>query len=214
MNSDKIILIGAGGHCKACVDVIETEGKYSIAGVLEKQSAPDKTALHYPIIGTDEMIVELVAKGYRFLVTVGQIKSALVRKRIFTTLKDLNAVCPVIISPKAHVSKYAKIGDGTIVMHNSVVNAESIIGENCILNTGCIVEHETIIGNHCHVSTNAVVNGNCVIGNEVFIGSGTVISHGNKISNNVVIGGSSYVYNGIAEPGVYIDTRNKNKLLH
>ncbi|MBI4645951.1 MAG: acetyltransferase, partial [Bacteroidia bacterium] len=28
----KIILIGGGGHCKACSDVIETEGKYNIAG--------------------------------------------------------------------------------------------------------------------------------------------------------------------------------------
>lgn len=213
MSTEKIILIGGGGHCKACIDVIEATGKYVIEGILDKSDAKGKRVLGYPVLGTDERIDELTFRGYQFLVTLGQIKSAFVRKKIFHKLKSLNSSCPVIISPYAHVSKYAHIGKGTIVMHNSVVNAEAIVGENCILNTGSIIEHETIIGHHCHISTNAVVNGNCIIGNEVFIGSGTVVSNGNKIADNVVVGGSCYIYNGLPEPGIYIDTRDKKKLL-
>ena len=34
----KIILIGGGGHCKSCIDVIESEKKYTIKGILEKKS--------------------------------------------------------------------------------------------------------------------------------------------------------------------------------
>ena len=30
-----IILIGGGGHCKSCIDVIEQEGKYRIVGILD-----------------------------------------------------------------------------------------------------------------------------------------------------------------------------------
>jgi len=32
-----IILIGAGGHCKSCIDVIENENKYKIIGVIFKK---------------------------------------------------------------------------------------------------------------------------------------------------------------------------------
>ena len=35
----KIILIGGGGHCKSCIDVIEQEGKYRIAGIVDMAEA-------------------------------------------------------------------------------------------------------------------------------------------------------------------------------
>jgi len=32
----KIILIGAGGHCKSVIDVIEQEARFEIAGIIDK----------------------------------------------------------------------------------------------------------------------------------------------------------------------------------
>lgn len=32
---DQIVLIGGGGHCKACIDVLERQGKYQIAGIID-----------------------------------------------------------------------------------------------------------------------------------------------------------------------------------
>jgi len=36
---DEIILIGAGGHARACIDVIELAGKYKIAGLVTRDEA-------------------------------------------------------------------------------------------------------------------------------------------------------------------------------
>ena len=33
---DEIVLIGGGGHCLACIDVIESLNKFSIIGIIEK----------------------------------------------------------------------------------------------------------------------------------------------------------------------------------
>ena len=33
----KLILLGGGGHCKSCIDVIEQESKYTIEGILDKK---------------------------------------------------------------------------------------------------------------------------------------------------------------------------------
>jgi hypothetical protein len=33
-----ILLLGGGGHCRACVDVIEAEAKYQIVGIVQPPS--------------------------------------------------------------------------------------------------------------------------------------------------------------------------------
>jgi glycosyltransferase involved in cell wall biosynthesis len=44
------------------------------------------------------------------------------------------------------VSKYANIGEGSIVMSNAVINAFADIGKACIVNTGAIIEHDCHLG--------------------------------------------------------------------
>ena len=181
---NRIVLIGAGGHCTSCIDVIEQAGDFIIEGILDP-NAGIKSLLGYPVLGSDDLLDDLVEKGYSFLITVGQIKSAALRVKLFQQLSALHASMPVVISPKAYVSKHSQISKGTIVHHNVVINSNVQIGANCIINTGSIVEHDTRVGNHCHISTNVVLNGNCNIGDEVFIGSGSIISNGITINDNI-----------------------------
>ena len=199
---DKIILIGAGGHCKSCIDVIEEEGKFKIEGILDVKRN-NLSVLNYPIIGNDDLIPGLCLKKFSFLITVGQIKSASLRIKLHTILLDNKANLPSIISPRAHVSRHAKIGKGTIIHHNCIVNAGAEIGANCIVNSGSIVEHDSVVGNHCHISTNTIINGDCIIGDEVFIGSGTVVSNGISIEKQVVVGAGSLVLKDISKAGIY-----------
>jgi sugar O-acyltransferase (sialic acid O-acetyltransferase NeuD family) len=202
--SKQIILIGGGGHCKVCIDVIEQGGKYEIHGILDKEESKGDKVLGYEIIGTDELIPSLVEKDYAFLITVGQIKSALVRKKIFDELTKLNADIVTVISPNAYVSKYANVERGTIIMHGVNVNAGASVGENNIINTGSIIEHDVKTGKHCHISTNAVVNGDCVIGNESFIGSNATVINGIHVTDQVVIGAGTLVNKNIEQSGTYI----------
>ena len=34
---EKIILVGGGGHCKSCIDVIEQDGHFQIAVIVDVQ---------------------------------------------------------------------------------------------------------------------------------------------------------------------------------
>nr|MBA2499736.1 acetyltransferase [Chitinophagaceae bacterium] len=130
----QLILIGGGGHCKSCIDVIELEDKFDIHGILDSPEKMDDQLLGYKYMGTDDDIEAFIEKGYYFLITIGQLKSAEKRKNIFDRLKEGNASIATIISPLAHVSKHAVISEGTIVMHGATVNADAMIGQNCILN--------------------------------------------------------------------------------
>ncbi len=35
MEKENIILVGGGGHCKSCIDVIEQENSFSIVGIVD-----------------------------------------------------------------------------------------------------------------------------------------------------------------------------------
>ena len=204
MRKQKLILIGGGGHCKACIDVIECTEEYEIIGILDREDLVDTNVLDYKVIGTDDDILKYKQEGCQFLITVGQIKSAEIRKKIAQLLEQQDAIFATIISPRAHVSKYAQIGKATIVMHGVTVNASAEVGENCILNTGCGIEHDTVIGNHTHISTYTIVNGGCIIGNEVFVGSNATVSGNINLGNNIVIGSGSVVLKNIDESGTYV----------
>lgn len=169
----KLILIGGGGHCSACIDVIEQEGKYAIAGIVD-QGAASGTLLGYPVLGNDNDLSELRSSYDHVVITVGQIKSPAIRIRLFRLSKSLGFVLPAIVSPRAYVSKHATVGEGTIIMHDALVNSRATIGRNCIINTKALVEHDGVVEDDCHISTGAIVNGGTIIRRGSFVGSNAV----------------------------------------
>lgn len=166
-----ILLIGGGGHCRSCVDVIEQQGQYKIAGIIDKPNELGKNILSYSVIGSDQDLPSLRRQFDYAFVTIGQISTADLRIKLYNMLKQLDFNIPTIISPFAYVSKHAQIAEGTIVMHHALVNACARVGENCIINTKALVEHDALIGNHCHISTNAIINGGVRVLDASFIGS-------------------------------------------
>ena len=173
-NRKKLILLGGGGHCKSCIDVIEQEGKYELIGILDSNELFGQEILGYKYIGVDSDIGKFVKEGCIFLIAVGQINSSSIRKKLFDLLCENSAKIATVISPRAYVSKHAKIEEGTIVMHDALVNATVTIGKNCIINTKALIEHDVAIEDFCHISTSAVVNGGVIVKEGSFFGSNAV----------------------------------------
>ena len=183
----KIILIGGGGHCKSVIDVIEQEKKYKIYGIIDKPEFLGTKILKYKVIGNDLDLKSFAKEVKNALITVGQIKSAKLRIKLFKLAKKAGFILPTVISPNSYVSKYSKIGNGSIVMHQSIVNANTSIGDNCIINSKALIEHDCSISNHCHISTNATINGGVKIGSKCFIGSNVTTKNNIKIKENSFI---------------------------
>ncbi|MDB4409459.1 acetyltransferase [Gammaproteobacteria bacterium] len=188
MSKPSVILIGAGGHAHACIDVIEHHGQYQIAGLVGMQEEMHSQHLGYAVIATDAELPQL-AKDYQYaFITVGQIRSPDTRIRLYQQAIQLGFSLPVIIAPTAHVSDHATIGAGTIVMHGAIVNAGARVGKNCIINTRALVEHDATVEDHCHISTGTILNGSVSIGLGSFVGSGSIIRDGITLGKNCVVG--------------------------
>lgn len=188
MNKPSAILIGAGRHAHACIDVIEQHGQYQIAGLVGIHDEMHTQHLGYTVIATDAEL-PLLIKDYQYaFITVGQIDSPDKRIRLYQQALQLGFSLPGIIAPSAYVSYHATIGAGTIVMHGAIINAGARVGKNCIVNTRALVEHDAMVADHCHISTGAILNGSVSIGAGSFVGSGSVIKDGITLGKNCVVG--------------------------
>ncbi len=198
-----IILLGNGGHCKSCIDVIENSDEFSIKGIVSKNLCSSETFMGYQILGNDNNISSFFNNEDYGLVAVGQIKSPKKRILLFNLLSKNKINLAIVKSKYSIVSRSAELGAGTITMHKSVINSGAKIGINCILNTNCLVEHDVKIGNHCHISTGSIINGGVTIGSESFLGSGCIVREGVIIGNNVLVPAGKIVMRDIPSNTIY-----------
>lgn len=201
MNKKNLILIGGGGHCKSVIEVAESAG-YNILGILDRPEEVGKKVLAYEVIGVDDDIPQFIDKA-EFVITVGFIKNPALRIKLYNKVLEAGGKLATLIASSAHVSKYAIIGTGTVVMHQALVNAGAVIGNNVIINTFANIEHDAHIGNQCHISTGTMVNGDCIVNENCFIGSQSVLANAISICSDVIIGAGSLVRKSINQPGIY-----------
>lgn len=188
MKKQKLLLIGSGGHANSCIDVIEQEGKFEIAGLVGHPHQVGSRRYGYEVVGSDTDLESLFVDFKYAIVTIGHVESAESRIRLYNQIKSIGFNIPSIKSKSAYVSDHAKIGDGTIVMHDAIINSGAIIGSNCIINTRSLIEHDVKVSDHCHVSTGVVVNGGVQIGSGTFIGSRSVIRDNLSIGDECLVG--------------------------
>ncbi len=196
-----LLFIGGGGHCKSVIEAAESAG-YRILGVLDLPDKLGKRVLSAKVIGTDEDIPYYVDKA-EFVITVGFIKNPETRIKLYNKVKEAGGKLATVIASTAYVSKYASIGEGTVVMHHAFVNAGAKVGCNVIINTFANIEHDAVVGDQCHIATGTMVNGDCKVGNNVFIGSRSVLSNGIVVGDDIVVGAGSLVRKSIQKKGTY-----------
>lgn len=198
-----IILIGAGGHAVSCIDVIESDGRFRIAGLVGTGKELHQRVCGYEVIATDDDLQVLAAEYRHALVTVGQVKSAESRRRLYEKARGAGFELPVIVSPHARVSPHAQVGAGSIVMFGALVNSNARVGVNCVINSSALVEHDADVGAHCHISTGAILNGNVRVGAATFIGSGSLTKQGVCIGADCVVGVGSVLRHDLPDGAVY-----------
>ncbi len=168
----KVIIIGAGGHCKVVIDTLEiinnVEKQYEIVGVLDDNES-NKDVLGYPILGRLSSLKNYDEK-IAFHIAIGNNN---IREKIYK--ENCTREFLRVIHPSATISKYAIIESGSFLGARTVVNPETRIGRGSIINTGSIIEHETWIEEFSHISYGVLIGANCNIKEKSFIDMGEAV---------------------------------------
>ena len=185
MNS--ILLIGAGGHARSIIDIIQSTHPNATICLVGKPHEVGTSVLGCRVLGTDDDLPKLREQFNSAVLAVGQLPDSRPRRFILHKIHDLFFDFPVLISAHAVVSKHSQISPGTVIGHGVIINSNSVIGSHCIINSCALIEHDVKIADHCHVSTGALVNGGVVLGEGCFVGSGAILREHLSLPSDTII---------------------------
>jgi UDP-perosamine 4-acetyltransferase len=193
---DAIVLVGAGGHAKVCIELLRAMGKrvdYCIGGTTDNP----KECMGIPIVTGDENLAHLYETGYsKIFIAIG---SNPLRQKLANQALKLGYQLVNAISPHAVISPTARLGKGIAIMAGVVINAKTAIDDLAIINTGTIVDHDCKIGKAAHIAPQCGLAGNVSVGERSFLGIGSKIIPEVSIGNDVIIGAGGVVTSDIAD---------------
>ena len=188
-----IVVVGAGGHAKVCIESLRAMGKqvdYCIGEASDRE-----LCLGVPILTGDENLKRLRDEGYEIaFIAIG---SNRLRKRLGELATGIGYRLTNAIHPGSVVSPTAKLGVGVAVMAGAVINAEASIGALSIVNTGATVDHDCVIGAAVHIAPQCGLAGNVNVRDFSFLGVGTRVIPNIHIGTNVTVGAGAVVISDI-----------------
>lgn len=98
--------------------------------------------------------------------------------------------------PSCMVSRSSKIGIGTVIMANTVVNPNAVIGKFCTIQSNVTIGHDSKMGDFNFIATQSTI-GNLVMGSRNFVGINSSTNNFITIGDDCFIGMASNVVKSI-----------------
>ncbi len=203
----EIVVIGAGGHAKVCIDVLRDRGwrvraclvnpaptatGYASAKSGNTRPDPEPASCNGVAVQQTEDFGDWLLQHGRLpvFVAIGDNK---IRQQITSSLTSKGLSLPNAISPHAIMAPSVQVGAGALVMPGAVINADSRIGEGAIINTSASVDHDCEIGAFAHIAPACALAGGVRIGAASFCGIGSRFIPGVEIGDSAMVAAGAVV---------------------
>lgn len=197
----RLAILGASGHGKVVADAALASKVWNEVVFYDDAYPGISSVGPWPVVGDTDDLVKQQSLYSGAIIAIGNNELRLSKLQYLQHHR-----CPIVsvIHPKAIVSPYASIGDGTAVLAGAVVNPFSQIGRACIVNSNAIVEHDCVLGDGVHLSPGSALAGNVKIGRRSWIGIATSVRQQISIGDDIIVGAGSTVVKDLFETGTYI----------
>ena len=192
---EKIFVFGASGHAKVVIDIIEKQGLFEIAFLVDDDPAlKGGSVFGYRVIGgKTELLAAGVVKG---IVAIGNNAA---RSKVAGWMAENGIELVTAIHPSAQLARGVSVGGNCVIMAGAVVNSDSRIGHGVIINTKACIDHDCNIGDGAHIAPGATLCGTVEIGAGTFVCAGTTVIPNLRVGRNAVIGAGSTVIQDLSD---------------
>ncbi|GFO55069.1 hexapeptide transferase [Geomonas sp. Red276] len=190
-----IFVFGASGHAKVVIDIIEKEGRYRIAFLVDDDPALKGREIYgYPVVGGRDALRERWLR--QGVIAIGDNES---RRSVAGWLAENGFRLVTAVHPAATLGRGVKVGDGTVIMAGAVINSDAVIGENVIVNTRASIDHDCEVGAFSHIAPGAVLCGEVRVGEESFVCAGATIIPNTTVGSQALVGAGATVIGDVAD---------------
>jgi UDP-perosamine 4-acetyltransferase len=190
----RVVILGNGGHARACLDAWDPSPELAPAGYVGPAPG-DVLGLEY--LGDDDALGALTASGLRLaFVALG---SNTVRAEVTARCLAAGLTLVTVLAPSAQVGRTARVGAGSIVLHGAMLGAKVVVGRGSIINTAASMDHDCIIGDFVHIAPGARLAGGIVIGDGAMVGIGASLVPGVRIGARALVGAGAVVLHDVPE---------------
>lgn len=196
MPLEPVLVFGASGHAKVVIDVIERQGRYRVAGIIDraKPVAGAPALWDYPWLGGDDEIKQTGIKSGIVAIGDNAVRGKVVGK-ILSLIPDFVFISAV--HPEARIARGVQIASGAVVMAGACINPDARIGAHTIINTQASIDHDCRIEDFASIAPGATLGGNVSVGEGSAVCLGASIIHRVSVGAHAVIGAGSVVLSDI-----------------
>ncbi|HET7657257.1 MAG TPA: acetyltransferase [Bacillales bacterium] len=195
MNHKPVIILGAGGHAKVCLDLLKILHHEVLGFASPKRS--QSVLKEVSCIGGDEEVLAYSPEGIWLVNGVGSTGNPTVRKDLFIYFKNHGYHFLTLIHPSAIISQDVHMEEGVHVMAGAIIQPGCRVDENTILNTKASIDHDCKIGKHVHLAPAATLSGNVRVDDECHVGTGANIVQNLHIGEKSIVGAGALVIRDI-----------------
>jgi sugar O-acyltransferase (sialic acid O-acetyltransferase NeuD family) len=201
MDKQKVVIIGAGGHAREVLDVIEAINqdtpRFEILGfVVELGYQTLGTVINdAPVLGHFDWLEE----NRHELKAVCGVGFPAPRYHVIKKLEQIGVEFVNLIHPNTLLTRWITLGTGVIITAGCILTNQITIGNHVHLNRHSNVSHDNVLEDFVTVSPGANLSGNVTLKQGCFIGTGASIIEGKTIGVWAKIGAGSAVIDDIPD---------------
>jgi UDP-perosamine 4-acetyltransferase len=210
----RVIGLGAGGHAKVVIDILQLAGGCELVGLLDSNPSLWHTSLlGVPVLGGDDLLSEVYAQGATYaFIGLGSIGDTKPRRRLYEKARQHGFQIINAIHPQSIVARSAQLGDGVTVMAGCILNADARLGENVVINTGSVIEHDCRIGDHAFIGPGVRLGGTVEVGSGAHLGLGAIVRQNIHIGENAIVGAGAVVVKDVPENTVVVGVPARRRI--
>jgi len=189
MSNKHVLMIGAGGHARAVFDVIKSENRYRMVGLIDSFQKPGTICFGCTVLG-EEADIPRICSELNVAHVVIAIGDNFQRQAMANRIKQVLPIIKLIstVHPSAVISSDVKIGDGTVIMPGVTIISGSSIAEGCVLNTASSLDHDGRMDSWSSLGPGVITGGYLRLGERASICLGSVVKDRISIGRDTVVG--------------------------
>lgn len=196
--TDRVIVIGASGFGRECLDVLDAMvaagADVEVLGVLDdgpsEANLARLAARGVAYLGTIADWLNHAATGTRYVLGIG---SPSVRRTIVARLDAAGLIPFTAVHPSATFGASTTLAEGVVVCAGACVSNNVRLGRHVHVNPNATIGHDADLRDFVSINPAAVISGEVVVGSETLVGAAATVLQGLTVGERCVIGAGAVV---------------------